>query len=39
MVIAYAEAFSWVLLLLLYLVRMVWKERQWRKHGFFSEGK
>ncbi|WNX85960.1 MATE family efflux transporter [Agathobaculum sp. NTUH-O15-33] len=27
MIIAYAEAFSWVLLLLLYLARMVWKNK------------
>lgn len=29
MVIAWAEALSWVLLLLLYLLRVVWKERRW----------
>ncbi|MCQ5130519.1 MATE family efflux transporter [Butyricicoccus faecihominis] len=30
MIIAYAEAFSWVLLLLLYLARMVWKNKKTR---------
>ena len=33
MVIAYAEAFSWVLLLLLYLFRMIWKKRQIKRQA------
>ena len=36
MVIAWAEALSWVLLLLLYVVRAVWKERQWKSEGIFQ---
>ena len=36
MVIAYAEAFSWVLLLLLYLLRAAWKEHRWNKETQFE---
>ena len=36
MVIAWAEALSWVLLLLLYVVRAVWKERQWKAENRFQ---
>ena len=36
MVIAWAEALSWVLLLLLYVVRAVWKERRWKSEGIFQ---
>lgn len=31
MVIAYAEAFSWIVLLILYAVRMIWKNQELRK--------
>ena len=36
MVIAWAEALSWVLLLLLYVLRAVWKERRWKSEGIFQ---
>lgn len=36
MVIAWAEALSWVLLLLLYVLRAAWKERRWKSEGIFQ---
>lgn len=36
MVIAYAEGLSWVLLLLLYAIRMLWRERRFKKGGSYA---